>query len=335
MATQLTVQEQRRNEMSVLRQTIGKMESQIKMALPAHIPVEKFHRVAITAIQNNPDLLNVDRGSLFSALMKAAQDGLLPDGREGAIVPFKGAASWMPMVAGVMKKVRNSGEISDWNAHAVYENDEFDYLLGDDQRIYHKPTMNEPGEVIGAYSIVRLKDGTISRDFMPRWRIEKARAQGMAKNSLQWTSFYDEGAIKTVIKHHAKRLPQSTDVEAMFERDDMMRANVTHATASLMSAVGEDAPEQDARPEPQQPQSRLDRLESEIAEAVYEEGRDTADMGEPAKPVTDYMAEMDAAADIDALGLAYNAAVADYPSEREALTRLRTAKINTFKGGAA
>src|SRR3546814_6152413 len=100
--------------------------------------------------------------------MKAAQDGLLPDGREGAIVPFKGKASWMPMVAGIMKKVRNSGEIADWNAHAVYENDEFDYLLGDDQRIYHKPTMGDPGQVVGAYSIVKLKDGTISRDFMPR-----------------------------------------------------------------------------------------------------------------------------------------------------------------------
>src|SRR3546814_20446644 len=85
--------------------------------------------------------------------MKAAQDGLLPDGREGAIVPFKGKASWMPMVAGIMKKVRNSGEIADWNAHAVYENDEFDYLLGDDQRIYHKPTMGDPGQVVGAYSI--------------------------------------------------------------------------------------------------------------------------------------------------------------------------------------
>src|SRR3546814_12358563 len=79
----------------------------------------------------------------------------------------------------------------------------------------------DPGQVVGAYSIVKLKDGTISRDFMPRWRIEKAREQGMAKNSLQWTAFYDEGAIKTVIKHHAKRLPQSTDVEAVFERDDM------------------------------------------------------------------------------------------------------------------
>lgn len=276
MATQLTVQQQRANEMTVLRQTIGKMEAQIKMALPAHIPVEKFHRVAVTAVSSNPDLLNVDRTSLFGALMKAAQDGLLPDGREGAIVPFKGKAQWMPMVAGIMKKVRNSGEVADWNAHAVYENDEFDYLLGDDQRIYHKPTMGDPGQVIGAYSIVKLKDGTISRDFMPRWRIEKAREQGMAKNSLQWTAFYDEGAIKTVIKHHAKRLPQSTDIEAVFERDDMMAVNASRASATLLASVGgEDE-------QPTAPASRLDALEHQISadEPESEEGPADSQRGE-------------------------------------------------------
>lgn len=322
MATQLTVQQQRANEMTVLRQTIGKMESQIKMALPAHIPVEKFHRVAVTAISSNPDLLNVDRTSLFGALMKAAQDGLLPDGREGAIVPFKGKASWMPMVAGIMKKVRNSGEIVDWNAHAVYENDEFDFLLGDDQRIYHKPTMSEPGQVIGAYSIVKLKDGTISRDFMPRWRIEKAREQGMAKNSLQWTAFYDEGAIKTVIKHHAKRLPQSTDVEAVFERDDMMALNASKASAALLSSVGNDAPI-----EPSEPASRLDALEHQIqgetvdqeTGEVTQEGRSDAEMGEATHPAQDAAADLIGRADAASTIIDLNSIRADAGQHGEAI----------------
>jgi recombination protein RecT len=149
---------------------------------------------------------------------------LLPDGREGAIVPFRGKAQWMPMVNGIMKKVRNSGEIAAWEASAVYERDTFERLLGDDQRIYHKPFEDgDPGEVIGAYSIVTFKDGTKSRDYMPRWRIEKAREQNpIGKNSLMWTKFYDEGAVKTVIRHHSKRLPMSTDVEAIFERDETM-----------------------------------------------------------------------------------------------------------------
>lgn len=257
MATQLA--ERTASPAAVFRQTLSQpaMREQIKMALPNHISVEKFERVALTAVQQTPALLNpqkVDRQSLFGALVKAAQDGLLPDGREGAIVPYKGKAMWQPMVAGIMTKVRRSGEVSNWEVAAVYEKDQFERLLGDDQRIYHKPYEDgDPGEVIGAYSIVTFKDGTKSRDYMPRWRIEKARQQGSASDSLMWTKFYDEGAIKTVVKHHAKRLPMSTDIEAIFERDEFMQ----HVDAATV---------REARPEPTQPVSRLDAIEHRIAD---------------------------------------------------------------------
>jgi recombination protein RecT len=255
MATQLA--ERTASPIQVFRQTLTQpaFREQLKMALPTHIPEDKFIRVALTAAQQNPDLLNpqkVDRGSLFGALVRAAQDGLLPDGREGAIVPFRGKAQWMPMVAGIMTKVRRSGEIAAWEASAVYERDDFERLLGDDQRIYHKPFEDgDPGQVIGAYSIVTFKDGTKSRDYMPRWRIEKAREQNpIGKNSLMWTKFYDEGAVKTVIRHHSKRLPMSTDVEAIFERDE-----------SMTPPSGYREPEASA---PAAPISRLDALEHQI-----------------------------------------------------------------------
>lgn len=254
MATQLA--ERRSDPVTVFRQTLGTpgMRQQIKMALPSHISVEKFERVSTTAVQTNPDLLNpskVDSRSLFGALVRAAQDGLLPDGREGAIIPFKGKAQWMPMVAGIMKKVRNSGEIASWDAFAVFEKDKFQRLLGDDQRIFHEPyEEGDPGQVVGAYSIVTFKDGTKSKDYLPRWRIDKARQQNpIGANSLMWTKFYDEGAIKTVIRHHAKRLPQSTDIDAIFERDETMPAEI--------SQVREAASE---------PVSRLDALEHSIAD---------------------------------------------------------------------
>jgi recombination protein RecT len=254
MATQLA--ERRDSPVAQFRQTLSQpgFREQLRMALPSHISEDKFIRVALTVVQQSPSLLDgnkVDRQSLFGALMKSAQDGLLPDGREGAIVPYKGKAQWQPMVAGVMKKVRQSGEVASWEVAAVYEKDTFERLLGDDQRIYHKPYEEaDPGKVVGAYSIVTFKDGTKSRDYMPRWRIEKARAQGMAKDSLMWSQFYDEGAIKTVIKHHAKRLPMSTDVEAIFERDE------------TMAHIGDGG---EVRPEPSpQPLSRLEAIEASI-----------------------------------------------------------------------
>jgi recombination protein RecT len=282
MATQLAPREN--SPVAQFRQTLSQpgFREQLRMALPSHISEDKFIRVALTVVQQSPNLLDgnkVDRQSLFGALMKSAQDGLLPDGREGAIVPYKGKAQWQPMVAGVMKKVRQSGEIASWEVAAVYEKDTFERLLGDDQRIYHKPYEEaDPGKVIGAYSIVTFKDGTKSRDYMPRWRIEKARAQGMAKDSLMWSQFYDEGAIKTVVKHHAKRLPMSTDVEAIFERDE------------TMAHIG-DGGDIQRTPEPQPTVSRLDALEHQI------DGDDEAEPAVEPEVITEQAEELEAAID--------------------------------------
>src|SRR3546814_8922350 len=86
MATQLA--NPRANPITVIRQNLQAMAPEFRAALPAHVSVEKFTRVAQTAIQNQPDLANVDRKSLFGAIVRLAQDGLLPDGREAAIVKF-------------------------------------------------------------------------------------------------------------------------------------------------------------------------------------------------------------------------------------------------------
>src|SRR5882762_1147619 len=117
------------------------MEGQFKAALPAHIPVERFMRVVMTAIQENPDLVKADRRSLWNAAMKAAQDGLLPDRREGAIVVYGTQAQWLPMVAGIRKKVRNSGEIATWDVNVVHAKDAFEFELGDTPFIRHKPDL--------------------------------------------------------------------------------------------------------------------------------------------------------------------------------------------------
>ncbi|ESW92677.1 recombinase RecT [Mesorhizobium sp. LSJC280B00] len=189
--------------------------------MPAHIPVERFMRVVMTAIQNNPDLLKVSRHSLFNSAMKAAQDGLLPDSREGAIVPYKDQAQWMPMIGGVRKKARNSGEIATWDVHAVHENDDFDFELGDNPFIRHKPTLGDPGKLIAVYSIATLKSGEISRDVMSVNAVEKIRTKSRGKNT-PWNDpiFYDEMAKKTVARRHSKVLPMSSDLDDLMRRDD-------------------------------------------------------------------------------------------------------------------
>ena len=132
---------------SEIRHNLETMQPQFAAALPPHVPPARFVRVAMTAVQSNPELLQAERKTLFAACMRAAQDGLLPDGREGALVIFKGKVQWMPMIAGILKKVRQSGELLSIAAHVVHARDEFRYQLGDEERVYHVPYLDgEPGE---------------------------------------------------------------------------------------------------------------------------------------------------------------------------------------------
>jgi recombination protein RecT len=217
-----------------LRDDLGKMSEQFKFALPAHIPVERFVRVVMTAVQRNPKLLRCTRQSFFNACMSAASDGLLPDGREGAIVPYGddeggGAksenAQWLPMVAGIRKKVRNSGALTDWNVQVVQQGDEFDYALGDNPFIHHKPspTGGRTRSVLFAYSIATYPDGTKSREVMNIDQIKDIQKKSKAKKG-PWSDpiFYPEMCRKTVARLHSKQLPMSTDLDRLMQRDDAL-----------------------------------------------------------------------------------------------------------------
>ena len=82
---------------------------QVSLALPGDVTSDRFVRVAVTALIANPDIAQCNPESIFSSLLKCAQDGLLPDGREAALAPFNNKktgekdASYMPMVAGFRK----------------------------------------------------------------------------------------------------------------------------------------------------------------------------------------------------------------------------------------
>lgn len=262
MSTQVSI-------VSEVRNAIEKMAPQFKAALPAHIPVERFVRTTLTAVQTNPRLLDADRRTLFAAATRAAQMGLLPDGREGAIVDFKGQCQFMPMVAGIMKLVRNSGEISIWSVQAVYENDNFDYQLGDDERITHKPAMRNRGHLIGAYSIVTMKDGEKSREFMNIDEIEAIRKRSRSGNSGPWVTDLSEMSKKTVVRRHSKRLPMSTDLDEVLRQDDelFMPAEETAAPATQSHQDAENEP---ANTKPRTRPSRLDTVAAAATEKTIE-----------------------------------------------------------------
>jgi recombination protein RecT len=260
-----------------VRANIQKMSGQFAMALPSHISPEKFQRVAITAIQNSPDLLNADRRSLYAACMKLAQDGVIPDGREAALVTFSTKqkdGTWikavqpMIMVAGILKKIRQSGELATLHAAVVYKNDQFRYWVDTEgQHITHEPILfGERGAAIGVYAMAKTKDGSVFVQPLSLADVEKIRAASRSKDSGPWTSWWEEMAKKSAIRRLAKYLPQSTDVEQALKADedlfmpDLPAKDHAENQALLELAQEEDKPKR---------KSRLDKVK-EAATPVVE-----------------------------------------------------------------
>lgn len=201
------------------------MKANIAAQLPPGVDCDRFIRTVMTVVRMQPELLEADRTSLLGACMLAAKDGLNPDGKEATIQIYnkkvKGPngdtwikiAQYMPMVRGLLKQLFNTGLIATIDAAAVYEKDQFIFERGDNPRLVHTPYMGaeHPGNVVAAYAVVHMKDGEIKREVMPRRDIEKIREESKAKDGPGWTKWYDQFAIKAVLKRIYKQLPASSE----------------------------------------------------------------------------------------------------------------------------
>ena len=207
-----------------LTDAIEAYSGNFQAALPSHIPLERFKRVVQTAISQNPDLARADRRSLFNACVKCAQDGLYPDGREAALVVFGGTCNYMPMIQGIRKRLRNSGEVLSAIAEVVYHNDKFIYTLGDNPSLIHEPLPfgQDRGAPVGAYAIIKLTNGEIIREVLNKQEIDKIRSVSRAANTKggPWDTWWTEMARKSTLRRAAKAAPSNSDLEQIWNRDN-------------------------------------------------------------------------------------------------------------------
>lgn len=209
------------------RGTLDKIAPDFQDALPEHVTLERFKRIVASAIGGDSYILRAVQDNpktVWSACMACAKDGLIPDGREAALVAYKSkdgmTASYIPMVAGLLKLIRQSGQVASISAHVVHQNDDFEYVLGDEERIAHKPALSNRGAMIAAYAIIRTKDGASYRDLMTADEIAKVRAVSKAQNGPWNGPFVGEMWKKSVLRRLAKRAPISTDLMDVMTRDD-------------------------------------------------------------------------------------------------------------------
>jgi len=211
-------------------------EAQLKILLPDHVDVGVFIATAKTAVLIKPQLLREDlRPSLLTSLMKAAGQGLLPDGKQGALVPRYDtdtktyAVAWQPMIWGIVKLGRETGAIRSIRASLVFYGETFRIVGGEEDIIEHEidvdlvdgayaalnagrdgngNPLSRPLDFIAhvraAYCYITGMDGTVTKRWMTRHRLISLWESTKADKGPWSGRWVDEMFLKGMILFTAK-----------------------------------------------------------------------------------------------------------------------------------
>lgn len=228
---QQALQSQTQKKPTTVIDLMQQHKAQIALALPKHMNADRMLRIVTTELRKTPALGQCDPISLFGAVIQAAQLGLEPNASLGHcyLLPFNKKGSSTPDVQliigykGMIDLARRSGQIISLSARAVYANDEFSYEYGLDEKLHHKPCVNEDkGALIFVYAVAKLKDGGVQFEVMSKADIDGIRKQSKSGGSAYspWATHYDEMAKKSVVRRLFKYLPISIELQTAVTVDE-------------------------------------------------------------------------------------------------------------------
>lgn len=196
---------------------------------------DRFLREASFAVQiiaANPGLMACTNASKLAAMVNVANTGLTlnPVMKLAYLIPRNvkvkgenGADRWEkrlavePSYVGLMKVATDTGSVKHFDAQVVYTGDEFSFDKGA-KRIVHVPYWTrgaERGDIIGAYSIATLVDGSILIEDMGADELALIRSKSDNANGSVYKDWAGEMARKALIKRQCKYLPKSERNEAL------------------------------------------------------------------------------------------------------------------------
>lgn len=190
----------------------NKLSSELETLIPGDREREKFLRVLKTAVFKNPKLLQAHRGSLLGACLKAAEWGMLPDGNEVGLVPFKGMVQAIPMVGGFLKRLFSDPNFEKIYAEVIFVGDHFNYnVKTEKETIEFTPKMFQRGEeskILGAFAGMVYKDGKAKFEIARTHEVERVIRVNRERqgHSKAWDQYPEEMVKKYMIKRMAKRV---------------------------------------------------------------------------------------------------------------------------------
>ncbi len=214
---------------------IQSMKPQIQAALPSVLTPERFTRMVLSAISTTPKLSSCTPQSFLGAMMQAAQLGVEPNTPLGQayLIPYvnKGVLECQFQLGykGMIDLAYRSKQVRDIQAHEVYENDEFEYELGLEAKLRHKPAMKNRGAVVAYYAVFHTVDGGFGFEVMSVSDVTahaKKYSQSFTSKYSPWTRNFDEMAKKTVLKKCLKYAPLKTEFARGIASDGTIKSTI-------------------------------------------------------------------------------------------------------------
>lgn len=191
--------------------------------LPDSQTLERFIVSASFAIGRTPKLLECSQASLLSAVLTAAELKLdfTPSLGLAYMVPYGSDCQFQIGYRGLGTLAVRSGSIVGFEAHVVHAKDTFLHELGTSGFIKHErpPLGTDRGEMVGAYAIVQLPNGSKQFDVMDKMEIGAIKARSRAKSG-PWVSDTAEMWKKTVMKRLCKYLNLTPEIGKALEADN-------------------------------------------------------------------------------------------------------------------
>jgi recombination protein RecT len=232
----------------VMRERLEARADELKAAL-TDVSVEQFIRALITSATINPEIQACSWNSLWNACMRACRDQLLPDGKQGSILPFKDKAQWIPGYQGLLLRAWRIGKIKWIGAYVVHEGDRWVHYIDTTGEHFRHDPKNKTDTMIGVYGAATTLEGGTFIAYLPKIEADKIRDESKARREdSPWHKWPGEMYKKTALRRLAKMLP--VDLPFEDEDSDEMPASVPiggakirrpeGATAALETFAGED-----------------------------------------------------------------------------------------------
>ncbi len=225
---------------------IKAMQPEIKKALPSVITPERFTRMAISSLNNTPELQNCTPISFLAALMNAAQLGLEPNTPLGHayLIPYKNKGTYECQFQigykGLIDLAYRNGQMQTIQAQSVYENDYFEYEFGLEPKLVHRPAFEDRGEVTYFYGLFRTVNGGYGFSVMSKVEMDayaKQYSKAFDSSYSPWKTCYEEMAKKTVIKQALKYAPIKTDLQKVLSSDESIKKSIAQDMTEVQNEI--------------------------------------------------------------------------------------------------